>query len=102
MPKKSLLAAALFAAALGGSGATAVFAGEITGTGKTTPPGSYAVPASICSFSGLNDTPNDPGIEGGRTQNYGQIVRLTGLTPEQLLATMHLPSPGMACRGNGG
>ncbi len=29
---------------------------------------------SICSFSGLNDTPNAPGPEGGRVQSYGQGV----------------------------
>jgi hypothetical protein len=28
---------------------------------------------SICSFSGLNDTPDDP-KEGGQVQSYGQIV----------------------------
>src|SRR5919202_2604870 len=30
---------------------------------------------SICSFSGLNDEPDLPAPEGGRTKNYGQLVR---------------------------
>ena len=32
---------------------------------------------SICSFSGLNDVPNDP-EEGDRVQSYGQNVRAGG------------------------
>ena len=46
---------------------------------------------SICSFSGLNDTPDDP-VEGGRVQSYGQIVR-AGFKAE-------VPSPGVACNGH--
>ena len=46
---------------------------------------------SICSFSGLNDTPDDP-EEGGRVQSYGQIVR-AGFKSE-------VPSPGVACNGH--
>ena len=33
---------------------------------------------SICSFSGLND---DPGVEGGQTQSYGQLVRHNEIEP---------------------
>ena len=33
---------------------------------------------SICSFSGLND---DPGVEGGQTQSYGQLVRHGEIEP---------------------
>ena len=33
---------------------------------------------SICSFSGLND---DPGVEGGQTQSYGQLVRHDEIEP---------------------
>jgi hypothetical protein len=43
---------------------------------------------SICSFSGQNDTPDDP-EEGGRVQSYGQIVA-AGFKAE-------VPSPGFAC-----
>jgi hypothetical protein len=46
---------------------------------------------SICSFSGLNDNPDDP-IEGGRVQSYGQIVR-AGFKSE-------VPSPGLLCNGH--
>jgi hypothetical protein len=46
---------------------------------------------SICSFSGLNDVPNDP-EEGGRVQSYGQLVK-QGLKA-------FLPSPGEACNGH--
>jgi hypothetical protein len=46
---------------------------------------------SICSFSGLNDDPDDP-VEGGRVQSYGQIVR-HGLKSE-------VPSPGLLCNGH--
>jgi hypothetical protein len=46
---------------------------------------------SICSFSGLNDTPDDP-EEGGQVQSYGQIVRAGGKA--------FVPSPGEACNGH--
>ena len=47
---------------------------------------------SICSFSGLNDTPNAEFPEGGRVQSYGQYVR-QGLKS-------FVPSPGTACNGH--
>ncbi len=46
---------------------------------------------SICSFSGLNDEPNDP-VEGGRVQSYGQIVKAGGKS--------QVPSPGLLCNGH--
>ncbi len=46
---------------------------------------------SICSFSGLNDEPDDPD-EGGQVQSYGQIVR-AGFKA-------FVPSPGEACNGH--
>jgi hypothetical protein len=57
-----------------GVGANAALAGEVTGNGKETPIGA-ATPedphaASICSFSGQNDDPNEPGA-GGRVQHPG-------------------------------
>jgi hypothetical protein len=36
---------------------------------------------SICSFSGLNESPNDPAPEGGRVQSYGQLVRQDAIEP---------------------
>jgi hypothetical protein len=44
---------------------------------------------SVCSFSGLNDTPDAADPEGGRVQSYGQLVR-QGLKAD-------FPSPGVAC-----
>jgi len=46
---------------------------------------------SICSFSGLNDTPDDP-VEGGRVQSYGQLVR-AGLKDL-------IPTPSDLCNGH--
>jgi hypothetical protein len=46
---------------------------------------------SICSFSGLNDEPDDP-VEGGRVQSYGQIVAAGGKA--------FVPSPGELCNGH--
>jgi hypothetical protein len=48
---------------------------------------------SICSFSGLNDEPDNPDPkEAGRVQSYGQYVK-QGLKAEE-------PSPGMLCNGH--
>ena len=84
MRKKSLLGAALCTAALiGMQSAPAFAAGQVEqGTEHAN---------SICSFSGLNDVPNDP-VEGGRVQSYGQIVAagLKGV----------VPSPGQLCNGH--
>ena len=41
---------------------------------------------SICAFSGLND---EPGVDGGLVQSYGQIVAVGGKA--------EVPSPGDAC-----
>jgi hypothetical protein len=54
MKKQGFLGVAICAATLFGTVGTA-FAGEVTGTGKQTPIGTYAVTASACSFSGLED-----------------------------------------------
>jgi hypothetical protein len=63
-----------------------VFAGEITG-----PPPTHNVPSlpgtrisngvSICSFSGLNDTPDGiPGVDpGGIAQSYGYFLAQYGI-----------------------
>ena len=84
MRKKSLLGAALCTAALIGMQSAPAFAAGQVERGPE-----HA--NSICSFSGLNDVPNDP-VEGGRVQSYGQIV-----------AAGHkaaVPSPGLLCNGH--
>ena len=70
--------------------AGSALAGEVTGKGKPTPIAGYRA-HSICSFSGLNDHPDDP-VEGGRVQSYGQIVRAGGKA--------EVPSPGQLCNGH--
>jgi hypothetical protein len=81
-----------------GGNASAVSAGEITGTGKPTAGPAHA--NSICVFSGKNDEPGAPlsldmnvapDGPGGVSQSYGQDVKL-GLDP-------HVFNPGDACRG---
>ena len=52
---------------------------------------------SICSFSGLNDDPDDPD-EGGRVQSYGQIVRHGGIEPSETKSGP--PSPGSYCNAH--
>ena len=72
--------------------AGAVFAGEITGNGKTLEP---LHAHSICAYSGLNDDPlgldpaNGP---AGRVQSYGQDVSRGLISPHDF-------NPGDACRG---
>ena len=84
MRKNSLIGTAVCTLALAGmSTAPAMAAGQVErGTDHAN---------SICSFSGLNDVPNDP-VEGGRVQSYGQIVKAG--------AKAEFPSPGMACNGH--
>ncbi len=48
---------------------------------------------SLCSFSGLNDDPDDP-VEGGQTQSYGQEVKKGNEVPSDGAA------PGFACNPN--
>ena len=52
---------------------------------------------SICSYSGLNDDPEDP-VEGGRTQSYGQEVRKGYIEPSETKSGP--PSPGFFCNPN--
>ena len=72
--------------------AGAVFAGEITGNGKSLKP---LHANSICAFSGLNDDPlglNPENGPPGRTQSYGQDVRMGFIDPRQF-------NPGDICLG---
>jgi hypothetical protein len=52
---------------------------------------------SICSFSGLNDEPDDP-VEGGRVQSYGQLVQQGAIVPSAIKSGE--PSPGTLCNPN--
>ena len=52
---------------------------------------------SICSFSGLNDEPDDP-IEGGQTQSYGEEVR--GPDADKPSDQPGRATPGFACNGH--
>ncbi|KQR02318.1 hypothetical protein ASF72_11960 [Arthrobacter sp. Leaf141] len=84
MRKTSLIGAAICTAAfIGLQAAPAMAAGQV----ERGP----AHANSICSFSGQNDTPDDP-VEGGRVQSYGQIVKAGGKAM--------VPSPGLLCNGH--
>ena len=96
MLRKATLATAVCTVALLGTTASSAFAGEITGNGKVT--GARANSNSICAYSGQNDDPtapldgSGPNGPGGRTQNYGQDIKLG-------LANPHEFNPGDACHG---
>jgi hypothetical protein len=68
---------------------TSASAGEIAGNGKAVPGGAQG--ASICSYSGLNDTPWDI---LGFTQTFAVVMKLFGIMPGDP------DHPGQACRGN--
>ena len=95
LSKKPILVAVVSAVIMIGPGASAAFAGEITGNGKPT----AGVPNanSICVFSGKNDDPTgiDPEENGpgGVSQSYGQENKLGLVDPHEL-------NPGDACRGD--
>jgi|tagenome__1003787_1003787.scaffolds.fasta_scaffold20581397_1 hypothetical protein len=108
---RRVLAAAAGAVALGGIGASAAFAGEITGPFPSPNAPSQVTPktlwtntdvldaphtlhgASECAFSGLN-IPAEDG-DPSRTQSYGQVVnflKTLGVSPNELQGV-----PGTAC-----
>jgi hypothetical protein len=68
MGKTRLFAIAACAAAFVGVGASAAFAGEITGNGK--PAQGAANANSPCAFSGLEDSAGP-----GTAQTFGQLVK---------------------------
>jgi hypothetical protein len=72
--RRKLLASAVCAAALAALSAAPAFAGEITGTGESTPIRS-GVAASECAFSGLDDPDADVFTH---TQSWGQLVSMFG------------------------
>lgn len=53
---------------------------------------------SICSFSGLNDVPDDP-VEGGRVQSYGQGVRQGAFDPTDK-SPENFERPGVLCNAH--
>jgi hypothetical protein len=96
---KSLLSAALCAAAVAAVGPGSAFAGEVTGNGKPTAGPAHA--NSICVFSGKNDDPTAPQDNpdaGGVSQSYGQLVRL-GVIANFFGASPKTFNPGDTCRG---
>ena len=98
MSKKVLLALAVCAAVAGLSAGPAL-AGEVTGSGQNEDQNQGK---SWCSFSGLNDDPDapldgsDPDGPGGKSQAYGQDVRL-GLADPVEDKFVH---PGTFCTPN--
>jgi hypothetical protein len=90
--------------------ASPVLAGEITGPPPTgnvpSPPGSrISNGVSICSFSGLNDTPDGiPGIDpGGIAQSYGYFMAQFGLfDPSDVDKFESGTFPGENCNPNRG
>jgi hypothetical protein len=93
---RSVLVAALCAAAVITVGAGSAFAGEVTGKGDPTPIADY-VAASICSFSGQNDGEPPPGRKAEHVQNWGQI-------PKEVRDAIAEEGehPGDACNGHTG
>lgn len=118
MSKRWLLVVATFAAAVvAGLGASAAYAGEVTGNCKNEKNANaadncredYSQGNSICKFSGQNDVPAGSPTEGpgGVSQSYGQENKLGLADPSeenpgkvgQGVPTFH---PGFACNGNHG
>ena len=91
MGKKKMLAVALCATAVMGVSGNAAYA-----QGQVEQGPEHA--NSICSFSGLNDTPDDPAPEGGRVQSYGQLVQQDALEPS--VNRSGGESPGNLCNPN--
>jgi hypothetical protein len=97
MRKKRLAVVVACAAAFMGLGATAAFAGEVTGNGKDTAMEDHA--NSICGFSGREDDSRSP----LRTQTPHEVW----LNPEEfpvpptgVVANPAPGTPGQACNGH--
>lgn len=93
--RRSLFVGAIAGLLVVAMGASAAFAGEVTGSGKNSDQNQGM---SWCSFSGLNDDPDasltgGPNGPGGTSQSYGQEVRLGLVSPHEL-------NPGVACNPN--
>lgn len=103
----SILAASVGVAAL--LSATTALAGEIKGPPPTNnsqdTSGRISNGVSICSFSGLNDTPlGIPGIDpGGQVQSYGYFMAKFGLfDPSDPAERASFDFPGTGCNPNQG
>jgi hypothetical protein len=76
----------------------------VDGRGELTPINSFRA-GSICSFSGLNDDPNQPGMfNDGRVQSFGDIVQEAveldeGNGASSLTGIITSDGPGTNCRG---
>ena len=100
---KKLLAGAVIATAVTVGGAGAAFAGEVGGSGKSTPAGTRA--SSACAFSGLED---GEALIGFTPEGAPIIIPVEGgpgvtQTPhaEPAAGVTHPPGvAGQACRGN--
>lgn len=101
--KRNLLVRVLVVLTIMAMGASAAFAGEVTGSGKSLKNEDGSLNGhSICAFSGLNDTysgdPDVPDHEGfTRTQNWGQVDKET----KAFLTSIGL-HPGSACNPTSG
>jgi hypothetical protein len=103
----AILAASVATAAMLAS--SVALAGEITGPPPTdnsrNTPGRISNGESICSFSGLNDTPlGIPGIDpGGIVQSYGFFLAQFGLfDPSDPAERASFNFPGTGCNPNEG
>ena len=76
-----------------GVGASAAFAGEVTGSGKPTAAPTHA--NSICAFSGLEDGAEGGPAGPGNTQNWGSIPKEV----RDFLRTIG-EYPGESCNGS--
>lgn len=88
---KKLLAVAVCAAAIIGVSGNAAYA-----QGQVERGPEHA--RSICSFSGLNDDPNESFPDDGPTQSYGQLVKKGAIEPSVVKSGE--PSPGTLCNPN--
>jgi hypothetical protein len=81
----------------------AAYAGEVNGNGDPIPATDHA--ASLCSFSGLNDHPENPppGDFPGRVQSFGSFLKfLAGLLGFRLNPLDAPNYPGEGCNPNSG
>ena len=99
MSKIRLIALVACSVAVFALTASVAFAGEVTGSGKNDEQNQGK---SWCSFSGLNDDPTapiqppgptNPNGPGGKTQSYGQDVKLGLADP----VNDKVGHPGTAC-----
>lgn len=94
---KRLLVVAASVAVMVGAGASAAFAGEVTGNGKDTAGPAHA--NSVCAFSGREDDPRSP----LRTQTPGKVwldPEEFPVGPDGLVVKPEPGTPGTDCNGH--